>query len=353
MQVGYDDLGDIHMMEPHHIHGFSNSQQKPLGNFGNGFHVGDTGGHAPSVNHMLNSHMVENGMGQPNKHTPHGFRNPHAIFHSEMKAPQMQYDDSTHPKSFAFDDRQGRQMFHDSPDILYNPIFASENPSLARQKKMVSNSSSIISDDQLDMLHDLLVQSGSKNLETDEIQMKQQPSHEIFPSQPHEFNKGSRDDVSFAHTQMTGDVNNCHAAWRILEKPCTESTFGEIVQALSILRNANISKPGESVTPRNGLIDAVLDKENRLDRFHKKKTHPMFSVQPLRFFADKGYATNSSGQGCTIVLKTEKCTRHARGQCIYAGPGNSCRLSIGQEPITRSNFGKWINAFLKTMKDDS
>jgi len=137
-----------------------------------------------------------------------------------------------------------------------------------------------------------------------------------------------------------------------LRKPLEECSMDEVVQAIQWLKSSTQIIP-PAVFEVKPIADVARDKETRADRFHKKKTADLFKY-PLKALQKKassytGGMANSSGQGCTIVVVNRKCSRHPRGKCNPSEPHEHGELVETKEPVTRSNFGKWVNAHLKSI----
>jgi len=134
---------------------------------------------------------------------------------------------------------------------------------------------------------------------------------------------------------------------KILEQPVMESSMEEIISAMAAIDQGPSLPASSNIT---SLAAVVRDRQRRIDRFHKKKSlvHPL--KNPLVKSLKKGFGGqgNSSGQGCTIVVVNRKCQRHARGTCNPHIGHDPKDLIETREPVTRSNFGKWVNSYLKS-----
>lgn len=149
----------------------------------------------------------------------------------------------------------------------------------------------------------------------------------------------------------------------VLSKPVLETSMDEIVEAMSLI-NTGCFVPEDHKLKQLELV--VKDRERRADRFHKKKTSADFFTKKIRSLKKKAYSTasstasnlagnqktNSSGQGCTIVVFHRKCQKHSRSCNMDAQSHGPTDIVLSSEPVTRSSYGKWMNAYMKHEKID-
>jgi len=126
---------------------------------------------------------------------------------------------------------------------------------------------------------------------------------------------------------------------KVLNSHCFELSTEEIIASMRCIYEGG-DVPGDSKI--QGLKSIVCDNERRADRFHKKKSADLVfkSIKAIRNKA-ASMTSSGSGQGCTIVVVTKKQVK------ISKSPNSATFLQESKEPVTRSNFGKWINAFMK------
>ncbi|GBG26899.1 Hypothetical Protein FCC1311_031222 [Hondaea fermentalgiana] len=149
----------------------------------------------------------------------------------------------------------------------------------------------------------------------------------------------------------------------VLSKPVLESSMDDIIEAMSLI-NTGCSVSDDHKLKQLELV--VKDRERRADRFHKKKSTPTdYLSSKIRSLKKKAYSTaastanaagaqktNSSGQGCTIVVFHRKCQKHSRTCKMEPQSHSPSDIVISSEPVTRSSYGKWMNSYMKNTKID-
>jgi len=140
----------------------------------------------------------------------------------------------------------------------------------------------------------------------------------------------------------------------VLELSLEESTMANIIESMTLLEQGCHVEQDSVLKPLQRIVN---DKERRQDRFHKKKTSSKeFLSKSIKTLKKAAYSSNgsasstvlnSSGQGCTIVVVSRRCSKHSNICRMGPDEHNESDFVFSREPVTRSNFGKWINNFMK------